>query len=81
MSDKDRMSGPEAGARGVVEGVKGRLKEAAGALTGKEELRREGEAQQEKAVAQRDVAVKEAEAEKARAEASAREAEQRSHQN
>ena len=32
MSDKD--SGPEAGAKGVVEGVKGRAKEAVGAITG-----------------------------------------------
>ena len=79
MSDKD--GGPESGAKGVVEGVKGRVKEAAGALTGQDELRREGVAQQEKADAQRDVVVKEAEAEKARAEATAREAEQRSHQD
>jgi len=79
MSDKD--SGPEAGAKGVVEGVKGRAKEAVGAITGKDELRREGEAQQAKADSQREVAVKEGEAEKARAEATAHEAEQRSHQD
>jgi len=79
MSDKD--SGPEAGAKGIVEDVKGKAKEAVGALTGKEELKREGAAQQAKADAQRDVAVKEGEAEKARAEARAHEAEQRSHQN
>jgi uncharacterized protein YjbJ (UPF0337 family) len=79
MSDKD--SGPEAGAKGIVEDVKGKAKEAVGALTGKDELKLEGEAQQAKADAQRDVAVKEGEAEKARAEASAHEAEQRSHQN
>ena len=41
MSDKD--SGPEAGTKGVVEGVKGKAKEAVGAITGKEELRREGD--------------------------------------
>jgi uncharacterized protein YjbJ (UPF0337 family) len=79
MNDKD--TGPEAGAKGVAEGLKGKVKEAAGALTGKDELKREGEAQQAKADAQRDVATKEAEAEKARAEAAAHEAEQRSHQN
>jgi uncharacterized protein YjbJ (UPF0337 family) len=79
MSDKD--TGPEAGAKGVVEGLKGKVKEAAGALTGQDELKREGEAQQAKAEAQRDVATKEAEAEKARGEAAAHEAEQRSHQN
>ena len=78
MSEKD--TGPEAGVKGLVEGTKGKLKEAAGAITGKEELKREGEAQQAKADAQRDVAAKEGEAEKARAEAAGHEAEQRSHQ-
>jgi uncharacterized protein YjbJ (UPF0337 family) len=73
-------SGPEAGIEGAVEDVKGRAKEAAGALTGDKSLKQEGQAQQDKAAAQRDVAAKEAEAEKARAEASAAEAEQRSHQ-
>lgn len=76
-----RDTGPEAGAKGIVEGVKGKTKEAVGAVTGKDELRREGRAQQEKAGAQRDVAVKEAEAEKARAAASVHEADQRSHQD
>ena len=79
MSDKD--SGPVAGVKGVVEGVKGKAKEAVGAVTGNDDLKQEGVAQQEKADAQRDVAVKEGEAEKARAVAAAREAEQRSHQN
>lgn len=74
-------SGPEAGIKGVVEGVKGKAKEAAGAVTGRDELKREGEAQQDKADAQREVGEKEAEAEKARAVAEAREAEQRSHQS
>jgi uncharacterized protein YjbJ (UPF0337 family) len=74
-------TGPEASAKGVVEDVKGKVKEAAGALTGQEELKREGAAQQDKADAEREVGVKEAEAEKARAEAAAREAEQRSHQD
>ena len=73
-------SGPKAGFEGVVEDVKGRAKGAVGAVTGNESLKREGEAQQDKAAAQRDVAAKEAEAEKARAEASAAETEQRSHQ-
>ena len=73
-------SGPKAGVEGVVEDVKGRAKEAAGAVSGNESLKQEGEAQQDKAAAQRVVAAKEAEAEKARTEASAAEAEQRSHQ-
>lgn len=79
MTKKD--TGPEAGIKGVIEGVKGKAKEMIGAVTGKDELRREGEAQGEKADALRDVAVKEAEADKARAEAAAHEAEQRSHQD
>jgi uncharacterized protein YjbJ (UPF0337 family) len=80
VTDHDQ-SGPSAGVEGVVEGVKGKVKEAAGAVSGNDELRREGRAQQEKGDAQRDVARKEAEAEKARVEADAREAEQRSHQS
>ena len=73
-------TGPEAGAKGVAEEVKGRVKDAVGTLTGNEELEREGEAQQRKADAQRDVAKKEAQAEASRAEAAAHEAEQRAHQ-
>jgi len=75
-----KKTGPEAGTKGVVEGAKGKVKEAAGALSGDDEMRREGQAQQAKSGALRDVARKEAEAEKARLEAEAREAEQRSHQ-
>ena len=78
MVEKD--SGPKSGAKGAAEGVKGKVKEAAGAVTGDERMRREGVAQQEKAGAQQDVARKEAQADKARAEAAAREAEQRTHQ-
>jgi uncharacterized protein YjbJ (UPF0337 family) len=48
-------TGPEASAKGVVEDVKGKVKEAAGALTGQEELQREGAAQQDKADAEREV--------------------------
>jgi uncharacterized protein YjbJ (UPF0337 family) len=77
----ERSSGPKSGAQGVVEGVKGKAKEAAGAVTGNEELRREGQAQQDKAGAQRKVARKEAEADKARLEKEAYEAEQRAHQD
>lgn len=73
-------TGPEAGAKGAAEEVKGRVKEAAGTLLGNPDLEREGEAQQEKADAQREVAEHEAKADAARAEAWAREAEQRSHQ-
>jgi uncharacterized protein YjbJ (UPF0337 family) len=70
-------SGPESGAKGIVEDLKGKAKDVAGQVTGNERLEREGEAQQSKADAQRDVAKAEAEAEKARSEAAAQEAQQR----
>lgn len=70
-------SGPKAAAEGVIEELKGRAKEAAGAITGNDRLQREGEAQQDKAGAAREVATKEAEAEKARAKEKAFEAQQR----
>jgi len=78
MSNRD--SGPKAGAKGVIEEVKGKAKEAAGAVIGRGDLRQEGRAQQKKADSDREVAVKEAEAEKARDKAAMHEAEQRSHQ-
>jgi uncharacterized protein YjbJ (UPF0337 family) len=78
---ESKNTGPEAGVKGVVEDVKGKAKEAAGAVTGQDELRHEGRAQQDKAAAEREVASKEAEAEKARAKAEAHEAEQRAHQS
>ena len=74
-------SGPQAGVEGVVEDVKGKVKEAAGALVGNDNLKGEGEAQQRKAEAEREVAGREAQAEKARAEAAAAEAEQKAHQD
>jgi uncharacterized protein YjbJ (UPF0337 family) len=77
----DHKSGPEAGASGVFEDVKGKAKEAAGAVTGNDRMRDEGRAQQDKADAERTVAQKEAEAERARAEADMQEARQRSHQD
>jgi uncharacterized protein YjbJ (UPF0337 family) len=80
MSD-DKKSGPEEGVRGVVEGVKGKAKEAAGAVLGQDDLAREGKAQQDKADAQRDAAKKEAEAEAARGSANAAEKKQESHQH
>ena len=78
---ESKKTGPEAGAHGVVEDIKGKVKEAAGAAIGKDQFEdSEGRAQQDKAAAERDVAAKEAEAEKAHAEAEAHEAEQRAHQ-
>ena len=76
----DRETGPKAAVSGVVEDVKGRAKEAIGALGGDEDLKAEGEVQRHKAAAEREVAEHEAKAERARAEADAHEADQRSHQ-
>ena len=73
-------SGPEAGLKGVTEDIKGKAKEAVGAVTDNESLKAEGQAQQDKADAEREVAAREAEAEKARGQAAAAEAEERAHQ-
>lgn len=76
----DKKTGPESGVSGIVEDVKGKAKEAVGTVTGRDDLVREGEAQQDKADAQRDVAKKEAEAESARAGAQAAEERQKAEQ-
>jgi uncharacterized protein YjbJ (UPF0337 family) len=76
----DKNSGPEEALKGVVEGAKGKAKEVAGAVAGRDDLFREGQAQQDKADAQRDVAKKEAEAESARAAAKTAEERQKSEQ-
>ena len=49
-----RDSGPESGAKGVFEDVKGKAKEVAGEITGDESKEREGRAQQDKAQAHYD---------------------------
>ncbi|KAA0118089.1 MAG: CsbD-like protein [Mycobacterium sp.] len=76
----DKKTGPESGLSGVVEDVKGKAKEAVGTVTGRDDLTREGEAQQDKAQAERDVAKKEAEADSARAGADAAEQRQKAEQ-
>jgi uncharacterized protein YjbJ (UPF0337 family) len=76
----DNKSGPAEAVKGVVEDVKGRAKEAAGAVTGRDDLTREGQAQQDKAEAQRDAAKKEAQAEAARGGARAAEERQKKNQ-
>jgi uncharacterized protein YjbJ (UPF0337 family) len=73
-------SGPEEAIKGVVEGVKGKAKEVLGAVAGRDDLYREGQAQQDKADAQRDAAKKEAEAESARAAAKVAEKRQEAEQ-
>lgn len=76
----DHKSGPEEGIKGVVEGIKGKVKEVGGTVAGRDDIAREGKAQQDKADAQRDVAKKEGEAESARAGAKAAEERQKEHQ-
>lgn len=65
------------GTQGLWEDVKGRLKSAAGRLTGQHDLDREGQAQQDKAEADRKAAARETEAARAHAEAEVQEARQR----
>jgi uncharacterized protein YjbJ (UPF0337 family) len=80
MADTNK-SGPAEAVKGVVEDVKGRVKEAVGAVSGQDDLTREGQAQQDKAEAQRNAAKKEAEAEAARGSAQVAEERQKSNQN
>ncbi|WP_159928958.1 MULTISPECIES: CsbD family protein [Nocardia] len=77
----DHQTGPREAVEGVVEDVKGKAKEAAGVITGDQDLKKEGRAQQDKAESQRDAARKEAEAEKARAEADLDEARQNAYES
>lgn len=76
----EKNSGPQEAVRGVVEDVKGKAKEAAGTVTGRDDLIEEGKAQQDKAQAQREAAQKEAEAEKSRTEAKSDEKRQKAHE-
>ncbi|MET0451173.1 MAG: CsbD family protein [Mycobacterium sp.] len=76
----DSNSGPAEGVKGVVEDAKGKAKEAVGTVTGRDDLTREGQAQQDKAEAERDVAKKEAEAEAARGAAKTAEERQKANQ-
>ncbi|OBJ71972.1 CsbD family protein [Mycobacterium sp. 1274756.6] len=78
MSDKNTA---EEAIKGVVEDAKGKAKEAVGTVTGRDDLIREGKAQQDKAESERDAAKKEAEAEKSRAEAKVDEQRQKASQD
>ncbi len=80
MSNHER-GGAQEGIESVVEGVKGKVKEAAGALTGDKDLAQEGSAQQDKAEAQKEAAKNEARAEKDRTAADLHEQRQRGHQD
>jgi uncharacterized protein YjbJ (UPF0337 family) len=63
-----------------IEDVKGRAKEAAGAVTGSDSLRREGQAQQEKSDAQERAAQHENKADAERARAADAEVDERRNQ-
>jgi uncharacterized protein YjbJ (UPF0337 family) len=80
-AEAEKTTGPEAAIKGVVEDVQGKAKEAIGTVSGRNDLIREGHAQQDKAEAERDVARKEAEAEAARTAAAAAEKRQEAEQN
>lgn len=73
-------SAPTEGAKGVIEDVKGKAKETIGTITGRDDLVREGKAQQDKADAEKDAAKKEAEAAAARSAAKTAEKRQESNQ-
>jgi uncharacterized protein YjbJ (UPF0337 family) len=64
----------------AAEDLKGRAKEAVGAVTGQDQWAREGQEQQKTADAEDTARDKEAEAQKARAEADKKEADQRKKQ-
>lgn len=76
----EKDSGPKAGFEGLVEDVKGKLKEVIGWVTGRPDVEAEGQTQQQKARSERAVAEHEAKAEAARARATKKETEQRVHQ-
>jgi uncharacterized protein YjbJ (UPF0337 family) len=63
-----------------IEDIKGKAKEAAGALSDSASLKREGEAQQRKSDRQEDAARAENKAKEKRAEAASAEAEERRNQ-
>jgi uncharacterized protein YjbJ (UPF0337 family) len=76
----EKKSGPQEAVSGVVEDAKGKAKEAVGTVTGREDMVREGKAQQDKAEAEREAARNEAKAESARGGAKAAEERQKSNQ-
>ena len=73
-------SGAKSGLQGIIEAIKGKFKEATGAIADNDSLRREGRAQQDKADAEREAARRETQAARARAEAQVQEARQEAHE-
>ena len=76
----DINSGLAEAIKGVAEDAKGKAKVIIGAVIGRDDLYKEGRAQQDKAQAQRNAAKKEAEAESARAAAKVAEKRQKAEQ-
>ena len=74
-------SGPRAGISATGEKVKGAVKQAVGAVTGNDDLRREGDVQQDKADSQARAAKEEAKAEASRAKARVAETEEKAAKN
>lgn len=66
---------------GIGEEIKGKVKEAAGSIVDNDDLRREGEAQQDKGQAEREATQARAEAKVHETKAAAKEAEQRAAQS
>lgn len=67
MAERDER---QEGIKGAVEDMKGRVKETAGTFLGRDDMEREGSAQQEKGRAQQTAAEKEQEAKRAEEQAS-----------
>lgn len=65
---------------GVSDEAKGKLKEATGSITGSDDLRQEGQAQQEKSEHESEAAKKRAEADAADAKAEGAEDKEKGHQ-
>jgi uncharacterized protein YjbJ (UPF0337 family) len=76
----DISSGVAEAIKGVVEDAKGKAKVIIGAVIGRDDLYKEGKAQQDKAQAQRNAAKKEAEAKSARTAAKVAEKRQQAEQ-
>jgi len=74
-------SGAKSGLQRILEAIKGKFKEATGAIADNDSLRREGRAQQDKADAEREAATRETQAARARAEARVQEARQEAHED
>lgn len=72
MSDESNEPGAEKGAESFLDKAKGRVKEAAGDLTGDEGLQEQGQREQQRGELKEDAAKTEAEAEKKEGEAEAK---------